>query len=374
MIFQIVTGVFLLLSIISLTSFILINRNTPYSYKSVYFAGLSIFFIIITIAMLYICFVRLSSSNGPGTNELFLFMAAFGFDFVMLTFPLMCLFVLAMIISNISLLLHESRRLSNLLGILISLALTGGWLFLFFKDLYFDGNEEAFTMHTIFCGIYSTIFAYFECMLGGAIICGILAAKRKPGFDRDFIIILGCRMAADGTPLPILKGRIDRAIDFYKKQKEKSQKEAAFICSGGQGKNEPISEAECMKNYLLSQDIPEDKIFMENKSTSTYENMLFSLVMAADNKLGSRGVFSTTNYHVFRSGMLSQKAGFTYKRKNSSDTRPEICGIGAKTLWYFWPNAFMREFAGLMIKGALLHLIVLLPLIIIFYYLAALFL
>ena len=47
-------------------------------------------------------------------------------------------------------------------------------------------------------------------------------------------------------------------------------------------------------------------------------------------------VFSTTNYHVFRSGL--------YARRH----KMRAVGIGAKTKWYFWPNAAVREFVGLL--------------------------
>ncbi|MBQ0018657.1 MAG: hypothetical protein KBS63_05620 [Clostridiales bacterium] len=57
-----------------------------------------------------------------------------------------------------------------------------------------------------------------ECMLIGAIICGIIAARRQPPYDRDYIIILGCGISRDGSLLPLIRGRVDRAIDFYNKQ------------------------------------------------------------------------------------------------------------------------------------------------------------
>lgn len=45
--------------------------------------------------------------------------------------------------------------------------------------------------------------------------------------------------------------------------------------------------------------------------------------------------FSTTNYHVMRSGILANQAGLNAE------------GMGAKTKWYFWPNALLREVVGL---------------------------
>jgi uncharacterized SAM-binding protein YcdF (DUF218 family) len=49
-------------------------------------------------------------------------------------------------------------------------------------------------------------------------------------------------------------------------------------------------------------------------------------------------LFSTSGYHVLRSGIIAVKEGL------------RIDGIGAKTKWYFWPNAFIREFIGLMVN------------------------
>ena len=64
--------------------------------------------------------------------------------------------------------------------------------------------------------------------------------------------------------------------------------------------------------------------------------MVFSKKIADELVENANITFSTTNYHIFRSGMFSAKAGM------------KAHGIGAKTRWYFWPNAQMREFIGLL--------------------------
>ena len=46
--------------------------------------------------------------------------------------------------------------------------------------------------------------------------------------------------------------------------------------------------------------------------------------------------FSTSSYHVYRGGILAADAGWN------------IDGMGSRTRWYFWPNAFLREFIGLL--------------------------
>ena len=122
-------------------------------------------------------------------------------------------------------------------------------------------------------------------------------------------MILGCQIGRDGKPLPLLRGRIDRALAFYHKQLEQTGKQACFIPSGGKGKDEVISEAECMKNYLVAQGIDESLIYPEAQSATTLQNMIFSKKIANAHKGNANVLFSTTNYHIFRSGMFVAKAG-----------------------------------------------------------------
>ncbi|MGN0470664.1 MAG: YdcF family protein, partial [Acutalibacteraceae bacterium] len=68
----------------------------------------------------------------------------------------------------------------------------------------------------------------------------------------------------------------------------------------------------------------------------TLENMKFSKEIIDD--VNAKVLFSTTNYHVFRSGIFASQAGL------------EAEGTGSKTKWYFWPNAFIREFVGLIVS------------------------
>lgn len=136
--------------------------------------------------------------------------------------------------------------------------------------------------------------------------------------------------------------------------------------------DEVISEAASMRDYLLTQGIPEDDILMEDKSASTYENMKFSKQVieeqwhenerikeeqdaAAQKKIPGkrpRKVFVTTNYHVFRSGVIATGVGIT------------AAGVSAPTKWYFWPNAAVREFAGLLSRQRKKQAIILITMIV----------
>ena len=170
----------------------------------------------------------------------------------------------------------------------------------------------------------------------GAIAADLIAAKYEPKPDKDFIIVLGCGIRKDGTPTPILRGRLDRALSFAREQAAKTGKEPVFVVSGGQGPDEVVSEAEAMGAYLEAQGVPSSRILREDKSTDTAENMRFSkekiMALGKDGKIA----YATTNYHVFRAGLKARRV------------KMRAVGMGSDTKWYFWPNAAVREFVGLL--------------------------
>ena len=86
----------------------------------------------------------------------------------------------------------------------------------------------------------------------------------------DTMIILGAKVNRDGVS-KTLKLRLDKAIEYYNKDKDIN-----IIVSGGQGKDEVMTEALAMKNYLLENGVDEKNIILENKATTTLENIIFS--------------------------------------------------------------------------------------------------
>ena len=146
---------------------------------------------------------------------------------------------------------------------------------------------------------------------------------------------------------PLLRGRCDRAIAFYERQKAETGQELYFITSGGKGPGEANSESLAMKNYLLEKGIPGELIIEEDKSTDTFENMKFSKAKILERSENAKIVYATTNYHVFRSGLLARRV------------KMRAQGMGAKTKWYFWPNAAVREFVGLLTSHRLKQALIL---------------
>ena len=311
-------------------------QYNPYSYNTIYYMGFAIFavYVLGTHVLLTVRMIRSPEMYSEEHIAYILLVSAK--NYMILTSPFILAFSIALCISNISLIRHEGKRFVNILGIILSFLLVAGEAILFGVDGYVSASLPEMRFHMLFSSLYAAVYLYFECMLIGAIIADIIAARLEPEHDRDFMIILGCGIRKDGTLSPLLRGRIDRALDFYRAQKKETGKELLFITSGGQGPDEVIPESASMKRYLLEQGIPEERIIEEDRSTNTFENMKFSkekiLAVDPDGKVG----FATTNYHVFRSGLYARRV------------KMRAVGTGSDTKWYFWPNASVREFVGLL--------------------------
>ena len=315
------------------------KESAYYAYSTIYFAGFSLFALSTALLMLRVTVAHLARPADYSMFAAYSMINGASREFMTLTMPAMVAFAAAMAASNIALLRHQKVRLQNVLGLLISGMLVAGealGYLLFSRN--FMGSEWEGRIQSTLENVYATVFVYFECMLVGSAICGLHAARHQPAPDKDFIVILGCWFRRDGTLPPLLRGRVDRALDFWRHQRETTGKEAVLIPSGGQGKDESMPEAEAIRRYLVSKGVPEEKIYPETQSGNTYQNMAFSLKIMQEINPAGKTVYATTNYHVFRSGLWANLAGL----------RAE--GIGGKTKWWFWPNAFMRECVGLLLN------------------------
>ena len=112
------------------------------------------------------------------------------------------------------------------------------------------------------------------------------------------------------------------------------------IASGGQGEDEPMSEAECIRDHLVAGGIDADRILLEDRSTSTEENMRYSLPMLRSPETDVESVGIVTNdFHVFRALCLARKnGGFTFY------------GVPARSTVFGFIHYAMREFFTLSVS------------------------
>lgn len=275
--------------------------------------------------------------------------------FAFFAFPIAFVVSILVTISNIQLLRKEGKTWRNLLGCFLGLLICIGTVFPYglgevlqrvtFVDVH---NEQGIALYveTLVENGILVVVTYLECILLSTILLATKAAKRIPTFDRDYILILGCKIKSDGTLTNLLKGRADRALAFARMQKEATGKDLVFVPSGGKGADEVMAEAEAIRNYLLQSGIPEEQILTENQSVNTYENFQNAMALIRTNTTlpNPKLAFATTNYHVFRSGILAAKQGI----------RAE--GIGSGTRSYFWINAFIREFTATVYAERKVHI------------------
>ena len=268
--------------------------------------------------------------------------------FVIYMFPIAFIVSILVTASNVSLIRNEGRNWRNMLGLIL-----GGFICLSTVLLVYGifempySNDFSYLIMDYLLYLYSLFIAYLECILFGTAIMGIVAARHIPRYDKDYMIVLGCRIREDGSLTPLLKARVDKAMEFAVNQKEKTGKTPIFVVSGGKGSDEIISEADAMKNYLLESGIDDGRILAETKSQSTTENIRFSVELIKQVNENAQIAFSTTNYHVFRAGNIAWDQGI------------DMEGIGAKTRSYFWINAFIREFIATLTAEKKKHFMIL---------------
>ena len=120
------------------------------------------------------------------------------------------------------------------------------------------------------------------CIVEGCVISQMHADGRG---GLDYIIVLGAQVRKDG-PSPVLKYRLDKAVEYLNENPD-----TVCIVSGGQGSNEPWSEAEGMARYLQEKGIDTARILPEDKSQTTEQNITNSKMLMKEG--ASVGIVTT---------------------------------------------------------------------------------
>ena len=149
--------------------------------------------------------------------------------------------------------------------------------------------------------------------------------------EEKTVIVLGCGIRGERVSVGLAK-RLDKAYSYHLQNPD-----AMIIVSGGQGPQEDISEALAMKRYLVLKGIPEEKIIMEDKSTSTITNFKYSHEIMKEKGLSSDSVvFVTNGYHVYRAASYAKAEGLS------------VTHLGTGIIWYTIPMNYMREMLAVL--------------------------
>lgn len=119
-------------------------------------------------------------------------------------------------------------------------------------------------------------------------------------FDADYLIVLGAAVHGD-TPSLSLVERLEAAKDYLTKHPD-----TVAIVSGGQGGGENVSEAQAMYEWLCEKGIDLERIIMENKATSTYENLKFSREIINARSDNATIAVVSSEYHLCRAKLIAK--------------------------------------------------------------------
>ena len=193
----------------------------------------------------------------------------------------------------------------------------------------------------LICFVWKNIFArifiiFIVLVLSFSIISALIltgfmihsAAKAPP--QNITVIALGCKVQGK-TPSIMLKKRLNAAYEYLEENPN-----SRCIVSGGQGPKEDIPEAQAMYDYLVDKGISPNRIYQENTSANTEENIKFSKKIIDENTLGNAVVIVTDGFHQMRAGIIAEKNGLT------------PYAVSSATEWYLFPTYYIRELFGLM--------------------------
>jgi uncharacterized SAM-binding protein YcdF (DUF218 family) len=233
---------------------------------------------------------------------------------------------------------RESLRPANLLPLVAGIAI----LAVIGLDLVADrtGSRKLSLLATV----AELVLGYVSFLLISYVIYAWVYGRVAALVSRaEYVIVLGAGLGRDRQVTPLLASRLDRGRQVWEAIASRGSR-PVLIVSGGQGSDEPVSEAEAMASYLISRGFPADRVVREDRSRTTEENLAFSKTYMDGARPGSRCVIVTSNFHVFRTAITARKAGL----------RGQVAG--ARTAGYYWPTATLREFAAVFLRYWLVNI------------------
>lgn len=160
----------------------------------------------------------------------------------------------------------------------------------------------------------------------------ILEGKKTYEKKVDYLFILGARLYGD-TPSPALLERLKVGVEYLKKHSD-----VKVVLAGGKGRDEKVSEADAMKDYLIKNGIEEERILLEDKSVNTFQNIRFGLekIREIDDREDLKVLIATNRFHILRSKLIAKRAGL------------EVYGLPAKVPPTTIVPSYIREYFALI--------------------------
>lgn len=137
-----------------------------------------------------------------------------------------------------------------------------------------------------------------------------------PASDYDVIVVLGAQVQKSGEPSVQLDWRLNKALEMY------LAAPCPVIVCGAQGVDEPRPEADVMRDVLIAEGIPADRVYSDPTSTDTYQNIRNAKAIIEGLGL-QKPLIITSDYHLPRAMEIAKMEGLAASGV-PSPTRREI--------------------------------------------------
>jgi len=245
---------------------------------------------------------------------------------VFMLFPVA--FVVSLLTSGMQLIRREGLSISHMLSLGFGIAyLVYLIIWPVFQGFPKSGFFDFLYTYLSFCFLFTLLIFMLYTITN---LLNLVSNRHK---KYRYIIVLGSGLRSGCELTPLLAGRVDKGIEAYRQNKD-----SILVFSGGKGDDEKIAESQAMKNYALRQGVPESAILIEDMSSNTRENLLFSRQLLEQHGAAIADLLVvTTRYHVLRAVLLAKTLGIACD------------GRGSKTKFYFSMNAFIREWIAYLV-------------------------
>ena len=139
-------------------------------------------------------------------------------------------------------------------------------------------------------------------VLGFVVLLGLVLSGSHDEISGEpkVMVILGCKVESWG-PSILLQDRLDKALDYLE-----DHPDLTIVVSGGQGPDEPVSEAQCMYDYLTEHGVDGAQILLEDQSHNTVENLRYTMDLLAEAGYDTTAdmVVVSNGFHLTRVRML----------------------------------------------------------------------
>ncbi len=248
-----------------------------------------------------------------------------------------------LIANGIVMVRREGRRPAHLLSLLLGVAIIG-YIGLAFVSVFQQWQYLAVGL--VLAGLP---LMYLTFVFTAFVLYGWVYGRIAPYLARGVhaVVVLGAGLRGDRVT-PLLASRLRRGVEVFRRG-ERRGLPVVIVPSGGQGPGETTSEAAAMAAWLSAEGVPGEDILPEDRSTTTDENIAYSLRMLTERGVARPYAVVTNNFHAFRAAMLMRRHGMPGQ------------ALGAPTARYFVPSATIREFLAVLrdfrwVNGALLAL------------------